>query len=346
MSKFGVMYAIISRFFIIVVSVFFREVKSRGSHFIPKDGPVLFAIAPHHNQFVDPFVVLKSATRPVSFLIAKASLRRSLVGMYANWMNSIGVERPQDITRNGEGQVMVRPQSFNVLDTDAEFPEILKDLSTELRIKLFGFDTKFTLLQLKGSIIIEKNTFTIVEILSDTTVLVDCKVKDWLPIFDKPLKFKYQDPMSYNDMYSEVSTHLNNGNCLAIFPEGGSHDRSELLPMKAGIALMALTTLVEHPNCNLKIVPCGLSYFHADRFRSRAVVEFGPAFEVPQELVNMYKTGGSQKRDACGKLLEMIVTGVRNVTVTAPDYQTLEVLQVVTYLYRQCVECINHLIAN
>eukprot|EP00834_Sanchytrium_tribonematis_P008501 NODE_1021_length_2597_cov_0.482786.p1 type:complete len:342 gc:universal NODE_1021_length_2597_cov_0.482786:747-1772(+) len=328
MATFGLMYHVISKFFIMVVSIFFREIKSRGSHYIPKKGPVIFSIAPHHNQFVDPFTVLKTSTRPVSFLIAKASLRRKLVGIYANWMNSIGVERPQDITKKGDGQVMIRSKSFNILDADAEFPQVLDDLNTELRIKLFGYDTEFTKMQLKGTILIEKNSFCIVEIIDDSTLLVDAKVSDWKAIFDKPFHFKYQQPTNYADMYKVVADHLHEGNCLGIFPEGGSHDRSELLPMKAGIAIMALSTLVEYPNCGLKIVPCGLSYFHADRFRSRAVVEFGPPFEVPEELVEMYKTGGSQKREACGKLLEMIVTGVRNVTVTAPDYQTLEVLQV------------------
>jgi len=27
---------------------------------------------------------------------------------------------------------------------------------------------------------------------------------------------------------------LNEGKCFAIFPEGGSHDRTDLLPLKAG----------------------------------------------------------------------------------------------------------------
>jgi hypothetical protein len=31
----------------------------------------------------------------------------------------------------------------------------------------------------------------------------------------------------------------------------------------AGVALMALGTLAENPDCGLKIVPCGMNYFHA-----------------------------------------------------------------------------------
>ena len=33
-----------------VISIFFREIRPRGAFNIPKDGPVIFVGAPHHNQ--------------------------------------------------------------------------------------------------------------------------------------------------------------------------------------------------------------------------------------------------------------------------------------------------------
>lgn len=33
-----------------VVNLFFREVRPRGAFNIPREGPVIFAAAPHHNQ--------------------------------------------------------------------------------------------------------------------------------------------------------------------------------------------------------------------------------------------------------------------------------------------------------
>ena len=33
-----------------VVALFFREIRPRGAFNIPKDGPVIFVGAPHHNQ--------------------------------------------------------------------------------------------------------------------------------------------------------------------------------------------------------------------------------------------------------------------------------------------------------
>ena len=52
---------------------------------------------------------------------------------------------------------------------------------------------------------------------------------------------------------------------VGIFPEGGSHDRPEMLPLQAGVAIMALETLSKFPGAKLKIVPVGLHYFNADK---------------------------------------------------------------------------------
>lgn len=89
---------------------------------------------------------------------------------------------------------------------------------------------------------------------------------------------------------------------------------------------MALGALAANPSLDLKIVTCGLNYFHPHRFRSRAVVEFGEPLTVPPELVEMYKKGGADKREACGKLLDTIYDALKNVTLNSPDYETLMVM--------------------
>lgn len=93
--------------------------------------------------------------------------------------------------------------------------------------------------------------------------------------------------------------------------------------MIAGVALMALGTLADNPDCGLKIVPCGMNYFHAHKFRSRAVIEFGNPIEVPKELVEQFKQG--ERRESVGALLDIIYQSLVAVTVTSPDYETLMV---------------------
>lgn len=70
-------------------------------------------------------------------------------------------------------------------------------------------------------------------------------------------------------------------------------------------------------------MPCGMNYFHAHKFRSRAVVEFGSPVEVPRELVELYKSG--DRREATRQLLDTIYQALVAVTVTSPDYDTLMV---------------------
>ena len=91
----------------------------------------------------------------------------------------------------------------------------------------------------------------------------------------------------------------------------------------AGVAIMALGSLAANPDTGLKIVPCGMNYFHAHKFRSRAVVEFGTPLDVPSELVEMYRKG--ERREAIKQLLEIVYQALVAVTVTSPDYDTLMV---------------------
>ena len=86
-------------------------------------------------------------------------------------------------------------------------------------------------------------------------------------------------------MYDSVFHSLSDGGCIGIFPEGGSRDRPSMLPLKAGVAIIALNALARVPDCNLTILPCGLSYFNPNKFRSRAVVEFGELVKVRPEQV-------------------------------------------------------------
>jgi glycerol-3-phosphate O-acyltransferase/dihydroxyacetone phosphate acyltransferase len=46
------------------------------------------------------------------------------------------------------------------------------------------------------------------------------------------------------NVFKDVERVLSGGGAIAMFPEGGSHDQSDLLPFKAGIALMTFSTII------------------------------------------------------------------------------------------------------
>lgn len=261
------------------------------------------------------------AGRRISFLIAEKSMRRPLIGSLAGAVGGISVSRAQDLQTKGAGRIY------------------LEDRMTPLKIT--GVGTQFTSkLQPGASIVLPGETTGSSEvetIESDTSLTLKREfkgLKAWdLLTQENGTEYKIAPKVDQSAVYNEVFTRLNEGGCIGIFPEGGSHDRTELLPLKAGVAIMALGALLKNPSCDLKIVPCGMNYFHAHKFRSRAVIEFGAPVEVPKELVDMYAIADT-KREATKQLLAMVYDALTSVTVQATDYQTLQVIQAGRRLYK------------
>jgi glycerol-3-phosphate O-acyltransferase/dihydroxyacetone phosphate acyltransferase len=107
-----------------------------------------------------------------------------------------------------------------------------------------------------------------------------------------------------------------------------------MLPLKAGVATIALGALARDPDLNLTILPCGLSYFNPHKFRSRAVVEFGEPVQVSPDQVAAFRQGKEAKRNAVRSLLQTIQDALAAVTQQAPDYETLALVQATRRLYR------------
>lgn len=115
-----------------------------------------------------------------------------------------------------------------------------------------------------------------------------------------------------------------------MFPEGGSHDQSDLLPFKAGIALMTFSTIINTGQIPV-IIPSGLKYFKRHEFRSKVVVEYGRPYKVSKSLVEMYKAG--EKRKAVAIMLKDLQERMREVIMTAPSYDELQAVYMARNLY-------------
>ena len=131
-------------------------------------------------------------------------------------------------------------------------------------------------------------------------------------------------------MFETVQNELAKGKCLGIFPEGGSHDRTDLLPLKVGVAAIAFGVLEKHDR-NVPIVPVGLNYFRGHRFRGRVVVEFGEPVSIDKQTLSVYKTS---KRLGYQSLLAKVEEGMRSVIVTAPNYNELKLIHTVRRIYQ------------
>ena len=72
---------------------------------------------------------------------------------------------------------------------------------------------------------------------------------------------------------------LGEGGAIGIFPEGLSHDESQLARLKTGAARLALGG-AQRTSGPIPIVPCGLTFIHPKRFRSRVLVQYGPPIAI------------------------------------------------------------------
>jgi 1-acyl-sn-glycerol-3-phosphate acyltransferase len=86
--------------------------------------------------------------------------------------------------------------------------------------------------------------------------------------------------------FQRVWDTLGRGGAIALFPEGASHSDPKLRPLKTGSASMALGAASMHPDLAMWIVPGGLYYTAKSRFRSSALLAFGPPILVPAELLD------------------------------------------------------------
>ncbi len=124
---------------------------------------------------------------------------------------------------------------------------------------------------------------------------------------------------------------LAKGRGMGIFPEGLSHDQSELQRLRSGAARIAIGLAARHPDQTVRVVPCGLYYSSRHRWRSSALVQFGPALVVDAATLEAHE---AEPRDAARAFTERIDEGMRALTVNAADWDTIRVLDGVRRLYQ------------
>jgi 1-acyl-sn-glycerol-3-phosphate acyltransferase len=123
---------------------------------------------------------------------------------------------------------------------------------------------------------------------------------------------------------------IESGHCMGIFPEGISHVESQLSKLKTGAARVALA-VAARGKVQIKIVPCGLNYIHRHRFRSQVLIEFGEPIVIDDEWIRRHKM---DERQTVRQLTDHLADALAIVTLNAPDWRTLRIIQTVRRLYK------------
>lgn len=113
------------------------------------------------------------------------------------------------------------------------------------------------------------------------------------------------------ETFAAARAVLERGGWLALFPEGTSHSRPELLPLKTGAARIALGGPP-----GIRIVPVGLTYEDKATFRSAVSFSIGPALNVD----HFRHKGGEDPSDVAA-LTEAIDTALTHEIIEAEDQE-------------------------
>jgi 1-acyl-sn-glycerol-3-phosphate acyltransferase len=138
---------------------------------------------------------------------------------------------------------------------------------------------------------------------------------------------------------------LRQNRCIALFPEGVSHNAPRLLPVKTGAARIALGAIsVAQPAeersalGRLKIVPVGLYYTSKTSFRSEALIRFGAPIETHPVPLDAQ---GEPPREAVRELSTRIEESMLEVTLNVEDDEELEVVTKAQELFSSLYESLS-----
>ncbi|HEX9919181.1 MAG TPA: 1-acyl-sn-glycerol-3-phosphate acyltransferase, partial [Pyrinomonadaceae bacterium] len=136
--------------------------------------------------------------------------------------------------------------------------------------------------------------------------------------------------------------------CIALFPEGVSHNATRLLPVKTGAARIALGAISVTEDAGgksaptwtgaLKIIPVGLYYTSKTSFRSEALIRFGVPIEAHAVRLDAQ---GEPPREAVKELSSKIEAALLEVTLNVEDDEELGVVTKAQELFSSLYESLS-----
>jgi glycerol-3-phosphate O-acyltransferase/dihydroxyacetone phosphate acyltransferase len=181
--------------------------------------------------------VLRSLDRKISWLMAEKSFQRKFVGGIASQLGVVPVSRAMDIAKAADGKIYL-PNPVNN-------PKYLKGIGTNFTSPDFEVGGSIYLPLING----ESHKFDIAKIIGPEEILIRNAPESSDALFQLTgsriagyenaaefmgSQFKVAPYVNQTQVYEAVFEKLRANGCVGIFPEGASHDRTELLPLKGG----------------------------------------------------------------------------------------------------------------
>ena len=203
-------------------------------------------------------VVRSEAKRRIAFLIAEKSMRRKFIGWAARMAGAVSVSRAMDMTKTAKGRIYLPdpendPTLVRGVDTNFDakeyqvgglivLPSVNNSAASSEIQEIISSEQIRVKKPFKGSVAMKQLTGKGDAGSADTQATGNEQKRTANGNFEGT-PFKMAPKVDQTEVYNEVCNHLNEGGCVGIFPEGGSHDRTELLPLK-GLLLANLCQLL------------------------------------------------------------------------------------------------------
>ena len=123
---------------------------------------------------------------------------------------------------------------------------------------------------------------------------------------------------------------LANGGAVAIFPEGVSHERQAVLPLKTGCSRIALECEERNDfNLGITVIPAGLYYSAPAIFRSDILVVLGPTLD-PADYFEHYR---SEPQEAVRKMTADLERRLRKLTLHVPHLKDEPLIEALRHMF-------------
>jgi len=136
------------------------------------------------------------------------------------------------------------------------------------------------------------------------------------------------------ETFDKAAQLLSEGGVLAIFPEGLSHNEPRLLPLKTGVARIALETLAAHPDLDLQILPVCLHYADKSRFRSSVMMQVGLPIAVDEELSSFQSEESSTRSLAVRRLKARVRDALLQVSLQSSTWEDVRLVACAAEIWR------------
>lgn len=123
---------------------------------------------------------------------------------------------------------------------------------------------------------------------------------------------------------------LNEGKTIVILPEGKTIQEKRLRPIKKGLARIAFGTYEKYGDIDLQVVPLGVNYTEADKFRSVAMFEVG----TPIPLREYYDMHAENPKKAIRHLTAKVKGDLENLIVNIPNKEDEYLTEAFFTIYR------------